>query len=135
MKTDKEILMQVLRYVGKHVSHIFLALLAGALCAGCGVAGSELLRRVVDGLGAGTPTDIGQILLLCVGILIFGAGSAWVTRYVSGSVATRILQEVKDDAADHITKITAEFMEKNRSGGYPGKADRGCEQGKPFRAE
>jgi len=116
MKTDKEILMQVLRYVGKHVSHIFLALLAGALCAGCGVAGSELLRRVVDGLGAGTPTDIGQILLLCVGILIFGAGSAWVTRYVSGSVATRILQEVKDDAADHITKITAEFMEKNRSG-------------------
>lgn len=115
-KTDKEILRQILQYVGKHFKHIFLALLAGALCAGCGVAGSELLRRAVDGLGAGTLTDMGQILFLCAGILIVGAGSAWMTRYASGSVATRILQEVKDDAAAHIVKITAQFMAKNRSG-------------------
>lgn len=116
MKTDREILMQILQYVCKHLRHIFLALLAGALCAGCGVAGSELLRRVVDGPGAGMSTDIGRILLLCGGILIVGAGSAWITRYASGSVATRILQEVKNDAAAHITQITAEYMAKNRSG-------------------
>ncbi len=115
-KTEREVLRQVLGYVGKHTRQILLALLAGALCAGCGVAGSELLRRVVDGLGAGTLTDTGRLFFVCAGILIAGAGSAWMTRYASGSVATRILQEVKDDAAAHITRMTAEFMAKNRSG-------------------
>lgn len=116
MKTDQEILMQILKYVRKHTKLIFLALLAGALCSGCGVAGSELLKRVIDGLSAGTLTDIGHIILMCVGILIAGAGSAWITRYASGSVATKVLQEVKDDAVAHITEVTAEFMAKNRSG-------------------
>ena len=116
MKTDQKILMQILKYVGKHKKLIFFALLAGALCSGCGVAGSELLKRVIDGLSAGTLTDIGHIILMCVGILIAGAGSAWITRYASGSVATKVLQEVKDDAVAHITEVTAEFMAKNRSG-------------------
>lgn len=116
MKTEQEILMQILKYVGKHTKLIFLALLAGALCSGCGVAGSELLKRVIDGLSAGTLTDIGRIILMCAGILIAGAGSAWITRYASGSVATKVLQEVKDDAVAHITGVTAEFMAKNRSG-------------------
>lgn len=116
MKTDQEILMQILKYVRKHTKLIFLALLAGALCSGCGVAGSELLKRVIDGLSAGTLTDIGHIILMCVGILVAGAGSAWITRYASGSVATKVLQEVKDDAVAHITEVTAEFMAKNHSG-------------------
>lgn len=39
-----------------------------------------------------------------------------MTRYASGGAATRILQEVKDDGAAHITRMTAEFMAKNHSG-------------------
>lgn len=116
MKNDKEILMQIIKYVGKHRGLIGLALLAGALCSGCGVAGSELLKRVIDGLAAGTLTDVGHIILMCAGILTAGAGSAWITRYASGSVAVKVLQEVKDDAVSHITGVTAEFMAKNRSG-------------------
>ncbi|MCH5249228.1 MAG: ABC transporter ATP-binding protein [Lachnospiraceae bacterium] len=116
MKTDKEITIQILKYVNKHKILIFLALLSGALCTGCDVAGSELIKRVVDGLEAGTLTDIGLIILVCVGILTTGAGSAWLTRYTSGRAATKILKEVKDDAVIHITKMTAEYMEKNRSG-------------------
>lgn len=61
MKTDKEILKQILQYVSRHRKSILLALSAGALCAGCGVAGSELLKRVIDGLTAGTLTGVGQI--------------------------------------------------------------------------
>ena len=113
--TDRVILTQVLKYVGKHKRLILLALSAGALCSGCGVAGSELLKRVIDGFSAGT-LDIATIIFMCIGILIAGAGSAWITRYASGSMATKILQEVKDDAAAHITKITTEFMMKNHSG-------------------
>lgn len=116
VKTDKEIFMQVIKYVGRHIGAIFLALAAGALCAGCGVAGSGLLKRVIDGLAAGTLTDIGRLIFMCAGILIVGASSAWFTRYASGSAATKILQEVKDDAAAHITGITAEFMAETRSG-------------------
>lgn len=116
MKTDKEILKQIIRYVGKHRSLIFFALLAGALCSACGVAGSELLKRVIDGLSAGTLTDIGRIILMCVGVLLTGTGAAWITRYASGSVAAKVLQEVKDDAVSHITGVTAEYMAKNRSG-------------------
>ena len=116
MKTDKEILKQIIRYVGKHRSLIFFALLAGALCSACGVAGSELLKRVIDGLSAGTLTDIGRIILMCAGILLTGTGAAWITRYASGSVAAKVLQEVKDDAVSHITGVTAEYMAKNRSG-------------------
>ncbi|MDE6127646.1 MAG: ABC transporter ATP-binding protein/permease, partial [Lachnospiraceae bacterium] len=107
---------QILGYVGRHKRLILPALAAGALCAVCGVAGSELLKRVIDGLGAGTLTDIGSIVLMCIGILTAGAASAWITRYTSGSAATKILQEIKDDAVDHITKMTAEFMAKNHSG-------------------
>lgn len=116
MKTDKEILKQVLRYVGKHIKLILLALLAAALCAGCGVAGSELLKYVIDGLDAGTLTNISQIIFMCICILIAGAGSTWITRYASGGMATKILRQVKDDAVNHITGLTAEFMAKNRSG-------------------
>lgn len=116
MDTDKEILKHILKYVGKHKRLLLVALLSGALCAGCGVAGSELLKRVVDGLSAGKLGDIGGIVFMCVCILVVGAGGAWMTRYASGSVATRILQEVKDDAVNHIAKMTTEFMEKNRSG-------------------
>ena len=58
MRTDQEIFRQILKYVGKHRKFIFLSLFAGALCSGCGVAGSELLKRVIDGLSAGTLTDI-----------------------------------------------------------------------------
>lgn len=116
MKTDKEILKQVLKYVVKHIKLILLALLASALCAGCGVAGSELLKRVIDGLEAGTLTNIGHIIFMCICILIAGAGSAWITRYTSGGMATKILRQVKDDAVAHITGVTAEFMAKNRSG-------------------
>lgn len=116
MKTDKEILTQVLKYVGKHTKLIFLALAAGAVCAGCGVAGSEILKRVVDGLEAGTLTNTITIAVMCAGILVAGAGSAWMTRYASGSAATKILREVKDDAAAHITKMTTEFMAKRHSG-------------------
>lgn len=115
MKTDKKILMQILKYVGKQKKLILLALFAGALCSGCGVVGSELLKRVIDGFSTGT-VDIIKIIFMCIGILIAGAGSAWITRYASGSMATKILQEVKDDAAAHITKITTEFMMKNHSG-------------------
>lgn len=116
MRTDQEIFRQILKYVGKHRKFIFLSLFAGALCSGCGVAGSELLKRVIDGLSAGTLTDIVRIVLMCVGILVAGSGAAWITRYVSGSVATKVLQDVKDDAAAHITGVTAEYMAKNRSG-------------------
>ena len=112
---DRIILTQILKYVGKHKKLILLALSAGALCSGCGVAGSELLKRVIDEFSAGT-LDIATIIFMCIGILIAGADSAWITRYASGSMATKILQEVKDDAAAHITKITTEFMMKNHSG-------------------
>ncbi len=106
----------ILKYVGKHIKLILLALLAAALCAGCGVAGSELLKYVIDGLEAGTLTNIGHITLMCICILIAGAGSAWITRYASGGMATNILRQIKDDAVTHITGVTAEFMAKNRSG-------------------
>ena len=113
--TDRVIYTQVLKYVGKHKKLILLAMAAGALCSGCGVAGSELLKRVIDEFSAGT-LDIAAIIIMCIGILIAGAASAWITRYASGSMATKMLQEVKDDAATHITKITTEIMMKNHSG-------------------
>ena len=112
---DRIIFTQVLKYVGKHKKLILLAMAAGALCSGCGVAGSELLKRVIDEFSAGT-LNIATIIFMCIGILIAGAGSAWITRYASGSMATKMLQEVKDDAAAHITKITTEIMMKNHSG-------------------
>lgn len=110
MKTEKETLVQVLKYVRKHTKWILLALAAGAVCAGCDDAGSEILKRVVDGLQAGTLTDIAPIVMICAGILAAGAGSAWMTRYASGSASTKILREVKDDAVARITKMTTEFM-------------------------
>ncbi|MBD5521189.1 MAG: ABC transporter ATP-binding protein [Lachnospiraceae bacterium] len=108
--------MEILKYIGKYKKLIFLALSAGALCTGCGIAGSEILKYVIDGLEAGTLTNIGQIIFMSICILIAGAGSAWITRYVSGSMATKMLRQVKDDAVVHITGMTAEFMSKNRSG-------------------
>lgn len=116
MKTDREVLMQLLKYAGRHSRFILLALLAGALCAGCGVAGSELLKRVVDGLSAGTLTGTGSVIWMCVGILAAGAASAWAARYASGSAATKLLQEVKDDAVLRITRMTSEYIAKNHSG-------------------
>ncbi len=116
IKTDREILIQILKYVGKYKKLILFALLAGALCAGCGVAGSELLKRVIDGLETGASENIGTIILMCVVILITGAISAWTTRYASGGVATKILEEVKQDAVAHITRITTEFIAKKHSG-------------------
>lgn len=109
-------MMQIAKYVSRHKRWILLALTAGALCAGCGVAGSEVLKRVIDGLDAGTLSDIGGIAWMCMGILIVGTGSAWMARYASGCAAAKILQEVKDDAANRIVQVTAEFMAKNRSG-------------------
>ena len=106
----------IIKYVRRNIKLILLALLAGALCSGCGVASSELLKRVIDGLSAGTLTDIGHTILMCACILIAGAASAWITRYASGSAATKVLQTVKDDAAAHITRMTAEYMARNRSG-------------------
>lgn len=108
--------MAGMRYVSRHIGLIILALLSGALCTGCEVAGSELIRRVIDGLQAGTLTDIGLIIIACASILTVGAGSAWIARYASGSAATKILKEIKDDAVNHITKVTAEFMANKRSG-------------------
>ena len=116
MKTDKKVLIQIIKYVRIHTKLILLALFSGALCAGCGVVGSEILKRVIDGLTAGTLTNIGSIIVMCACILIAGAGSAWITRYASGGIATRILQQVKDDAVTHVTGITAEYMAKTRSG-------------------
>ena len=113
---QREDIMEILKYIGKYKKLIFLALLAGALCAGCGVAGSEILKHVIDGLEAGTLTNIGHIIFMCICILIAGAGSAWITRYASGSMATKLLRQVKDDAVVHITRMTTEFMSKNRSG-------------------
>lgn len=116
MKTDREILMQLLKYAGRHSRFILLALLAGALCAGCGVAGSELLKRVVDGLAAGTLAGAGAVFWMCMGILAAGAGSAWMARYASGSAATKLLEEVKDDAVLRISEMTSEYIAKNHSG-------------------
>lgn len=116
MKTDREILMQLLKYAGRHSRFILLALLAGALCAGCGVAGSELLKRVVDGLAAGTLAGAGSVFWMCMGILAAGAGSAWMARYASGSAATKLLEEVKDDAVLRISEMTSEYIAKNHSG-------------------
>lgn len=116
MEQREDIMAVILKYVGKHIKLILLALLAAALCAGCGVAGSELLKYVIDGLEAGTLTNIGHITFMCICILIAGAGSAWITRYASGGMATKILRQIKDDAVTHITGVTAEFMAKNRSG-------------------
>lgn len=115
-REEKEILRQTVKYAGGQIRLILLALASGALCAGCGVAGSELLRNVVDGLASGTLTDIGHIVLLCAGVMAAGAASAWAAQYASGNVATKILQEVKNDAVSHITGITAEYMAKNHSG-------------------
>lgn len=116
MKTEKETFVQVLKYVRRHIKWILLALAAGAVCAGCDVAGSEILKRVVDGLQAKTLTDAAPIAMMCAGVLAAGAGSSWMTRYASGSASTKILREVKDDAVSHITKMTTEFMAKRHSG-------------------
>ena len=103
--------------VSSHMADfILLALAAGAVCAGCGVAGSELLRYVVDGLVSGSLTDIKHVVMLCAGVLTAGAASSWAAQYASGSVATKMLQQVKDDAVAHITRITAEYMAKKHSG-------------------
>ena len=53
-REEKEIYRQMVKYAGRQSRFILLALAAGALCAGCGVAGSELLRYVVDGLISGS---------------------------------------------------------------------------------
>lgn len=60
--------------------------------------------------------DVRCIILLCVCILAAGAGSAWAARYTSGCAATKILQEVKNDAVAHITGVTAQYLAQNRSG-------------------
>lgn len=109
-------LIWILRYVGRYARLVLPALFAGALCAGCGVLGAALLRRVIDGLAAGSLTAAGSIFFWCGGLLAAGAGAAWLMRYASGSAATKILQEVKDDAAAHITTMTAEYMAKKHSG-------------------
>lgn len=116
MKTEKAVLAQVIKYVGRHSKFILLALAAGALCALCSVAGSQLLKYVVDGLTTGALTDFGYIVPAGIGILAAGAGSAWLMRYASGSMATRMMREVKDDAVAHITQTTESFLMKNRSG-------------------
>ncbi len=114
--SDREILIQILGYVRHYSGHMLLALLASALCAGCGVAGSELLRRAVDGMEGRPLADMGRFFLPCIGILMAGAGSTWIARYASGSAATRILQEVKNDAVAHIPRITTAYMAKKHSG-------------------
>lgn len=116
MKTENAVFAQMIKYAGKHRKLVVLALTAGALCAICGVAGSELLKHVVDGLEAGTLTNIGHIVLAGAGILTAGTCSAWLTRYASGSMATKMLREVKDDAVAHITGMTEDALTKNHSG-------------------
>lgn len=115
-REEKEIYRQMVKYAGGQSRFILLALAAGALCAGCGVAGSELLRYVVDGLISGALTDIKHVVMLCAVVLTAGAASSWAAQYASGSVATKLLQQVKDDAVAHITRITAEYMAKKHSG-------------------
>lgn len=105
-REEKEIYRQMVKYAGGQSRFILLALAAGAVCAGCGVAGSELLRYVVDGLISGSLTDIKHVVMLCAGVLTAGAASSWAAQYASGSVATKMLQQVKDDAVAHITRIT-----------------------------
>lgn len=116
MKTDKQIVLQTFKYFSKYKSFILLAVLAGALSAGCGVISSELVRKVIDGLEAGTLTDIYKVILMCTLVLIAGAGSAWILRYTSGYAATMTLKDIKNDAVKHISELSADFMAKNHSG-------------------
>lgn len=116
MKTDRENLIQMSKYFSKYKGLILIAIVAGALSAGCGVASTELVRKVIDGLEAGTLTDIYRIIFMCIGVLIAGACSVWIARYASGSAATKTLRDVKNDAVTHISGLTADFMAKNHSG-------------------
>jgi ABC-type multidrug transport system fused ATPase/permease subunit len=116
MKTEHKVMQLMLKYVKRQFALIFPAFLAGALCAGCGVAGSDLIRRTIDGLNDGTINDTPQIILMCAGILVVGTASAWLTRYASGRGTTKIIQNIKDETAAYIVKVTASFLSEKRSG-------------------
>jgi subfamily B ATP-binding cassette protein MsbA/ATP-binding cassette subfamily B protein AbcA/BmrA len=116
MKTEQKVMRLMLTYVKRQFNLILPAFLAGALCAGCGVAGSDLIRRVIDGLKEGTLHNTAQILLMCGGILVVGTASAWLTRYASGRGATKIIQNIKDETTAYIVKVTAAFLSEKRSG-------------------
>ena len=106
------------KYFKRYWFMVLLAVGAGILSSSMAVAGSELIRRAVDALQAGAFASPLSYILPAVGILLAGAAANFFVRYASGRAATNTIRDIKNDAARHISLLTAQSLSKTRTGDF-----------------
>lgn len=108
---------KLLRYAKRYWGYVITAALAGAGCSAVNVWIVDLLRQMIDESLGGRlfvvlPTAAVKIVLL----IVVGMLANYLVISMTGLFGAGVLKDLRRDLADHIMKMTPDFMERHNFG-------------------
>jgi ATP-binding cassette subfamily B protein len=114
---DLRPLARLLPYLTHYKGSIIAALIALAIASGATLAVPIAVRRVLDSGFASQNTDlINQYFAMMLGVVAVLAVASATRSYFVSWIGERVVTDVRDSLYAHLTTLTPEFYEKQRTG-------------------
>ncbi|MBR0327728.1 MAG: ABC transporter ATP-binding protein, partial [Clostridia bacterium] len=121
-KNLKPTISKLLHYVGMYKGRLIFALVCMLLSTGASLAGSYVLRPVINGLVDSTKT-VGQrmtnlVITLCVMVAIYVVGVVftYLQQRIMISVSQGAIERIRNDLFDKVQTLPVRFYDNNPTG-------------------
>ncbi len=116
---NKSILKRLLKYVFKHRSYVFGALLCAFFSNILMILGPFYIGKGVDkiiGRGQVLFSHIINIIVVIITLYIVSAVFQWSLQVLTSKLANRTVEELRKDVFFHVTRMPLEYYDKNAHG-------------------
>jgi len=109
---------RLLSYLEKEKGKLVLVFLCVVVTAVSTLAGSYMLRPIINGLASGSGSKEFLLQSVCVMMVIYGAGivSQYLQARIMMSVSQNALQKLRDDLFSKVQKLPVRFYDSNYHG-------------------
>jgi len=138
-KLDRRMLGRILALIRPVRGRIAVVMLVEVVLVSSIFARPWFIRQVIDhGLipqGAGWIIDTGFVVLMCVGLAttwIMRFGLAGVTHWLNGTIAIRLLNDLRGQLFAHVQSLSVRYFDRTRVGRIVARVDRDVDAIEPL---
>jgi len=116
-KNTRTVILRLLKYVGKHKSKLFIALFFVVLRAVANIAGSYMLRPIINNyIAKGRLQGFLYALVLLLAIYLVCVLAEFIQRRMMLSVSQNSIEAIRKDLFDKVQKLPVRFYDSNSKG-------------------
>lgn len=113
------ILKRLLTYILRHRSFVAGALLCALFSNILMIAGPYIIGIGVDNIAGKGHVDFNNIfyiVLVILGLYVVSAAFQWILQVLTGKLANRTVEELRNDVFEHVSKMPLEYYDRNPHG-------------------